>query len=84
MVDYARMGDHIRIYTRDAPGGCRIWQGPVGANGPWFRMGGNSHNARRAVCELAGIALDEGLIPEMTCGNERCLNIDHMQVGGKA
>lgn len=80
-VDAGRLADHLRIYSGRTVGGCLEWKGPVGANGPWFRMGGNSHNARHVAIEVwSGRALRPGVIPKVSCGNERCINPEHLMV----
>lgn len=60
--------------------GCRIWAGckDSRAGAPMISRQGKNISARRLLWLLSGRRLPKGHVVYVTCGEQSCMNLDHM------
>lgn len=59
-------------------GDCWLWQGAMDKGTPRAKVGGKMVYVRRLVLELKGKKIHTGMRATTTCGDERCVNPDHV------
>lgn len=76
-ADVARFD--ILARTRNGEGGCLIWQGFTTPNGYGrVKYSGKTEYVHRVMYELAHGPIPDKLHIYRTCGDKRCVNVDHM------
>ncbi len=73
--------------TVDPETGCHLWNGSMSVNNkrgaPFAWFDGRLVNVRRHVYRVAtGKAIPSNRSIRVSCGNDRCVNLDHLVIGG--
>lgn len=59
-------------------GDCWLWQGAMDKGAPRAKVNGKMVYVRRLVLELSGKKIPASMRATTTCGDERCVNPDHV------
>lgn len=61
-------------------GECREWRGSYQNNVPFVRHAGKTDSVRRIIMALQGKPLERGYVVATSCGNQRCIALEHLRV----
>ena len=67
-------------WRRDHVTGCKLWTAAMHAGTPRFAIDGQNRPANRAAYQHVHGPIPDGLEAVRTCGEPRCVEVDHMQL----